>query len=92
MAARAGITAQSMGELVDDLTSVGYVERRPDPSDRRAKRIHLTARGRRNARAGAEAVAHVERDLREALGSARYARLRRDLEALVDAYAGEDAR
>ena len=44
MAARAGITVQSMGELVDDLEAKGYLERRPDPHDRRAKRIHLTER------------------------------------------------
>ncbi len=38
---------QSMGELVDDLETKGYVERRPDPADRRAKRIHLTERDER---------------------------------------------
>ncbi len=34
-----------MGELVDALERRGYVARAPDPTDRRAKRIHLTARG-----------------------------------------------
>lgn len=47
MAARAGITVQSMGELVDDLETKGYLERRADPTDRRAKRIRaqLVERG-----------------------------------------------
>jgi DNA-binding MarR family transcriptional regulator len=31
IAARAGMAPQSMGELVDDLVSKGYLERREDP-------------------------------------------------------------
>ena len=45
LATQAGMTPQSMGELVDDLEARGYVERRPDPADRCAKRIHLTHKG-----------------------------------------------
>ena len=85
MAARAGITAQSMGELVDDLEAKGYVERRPDPDDRRAKRIHLTERGRTNARVAKRATAEVERHLLELLGARRYQSLRRSLEDIVAA-------
>lgn len=79
MAARAGITVQSLGELVDDLEAKGYLERRPDPTDRRAKRIHLTERGRRNVRAAKRATADVERELLELLGERRYRLLRRAL-------------
>ena len=42
---RLGMTKQAGGQLVDDLTRLGYVERRPDPSDGRRKRIALTAHG-----------------------------------------------
>ncbi len=42
LAARANMTPQAMGELVDELEELGYVVRRPDPSDRRAKLIVLT--------------------------------------------------
>ena len=45
LAALAGMTKQSVGELVDDLVDLGYVERIPDPEDRRAKLICLTERG-----------------------------------------------
>ena len=45
IAARANITPQAVGELVDDLERLGYVIRRPDPDDRRAKRIVLTEQG-----------------------------------------------
>jgi DNA-binding MarR family transcriptional regulator len=46
LAERAHITVQSMGELIDLLERRGYVDRVPDPADRRAKRIRHTDRGR----------------------------------------------
>src|SRR3954464_6596496 len=45
LARRANMTPQAMGELVDELEELGYVVRRPDPSDRRAKLIMLTGLG-----------------------------------------------
>src|SRR5687767_2217620 len=42
LAQRAQMTKQSMGELVIDLARLGYVERRVDPTDRRAKLVVLT--------------------------------------------------
>ena len=92
MAARAGITVQSMGELVDDLEAKGYLERRPDPGDRRAKRIHLTRRGRTNARIAKRATADVEQHLAELLGPERYELLRQALEEIVAADGPNDAR
>ncbi len=85
MAARAGITVQSMGELVDDLEAKGYLERRPDPHDRRAKRIHLTRRGRKNARIAKRATADVEDHLAELLGQRHYQLLRDTLEKVIAA-------
>ncbi len=83
MAARAGITVQSMGELVDDLEAKGYLERRPDPKDRRAKRIHLTGRGRKNARIAKQATTDVEDHLSEVLGQQHYQQLRRSLQQII---------
>lgn len=90
MAARAGMAVQSMGELVDDLEAKGYLERRPDPGDRRAKRIHLTRRGQENARIAKRATADVEDHLRELLGQRRYQLLRRALEEIIAAEARDD--
>lgn len=90
LAARAGVTAQSMGELVDDLEVKGYLERRPDPDDRRAKRIYLTDRGRKNARLAKRATADVEIYLAELLGRQRYHLLRRALEDIIAAESGDD--
>lgn len=92
LAQQAGMTPQSIGELVDDLVALGYVERRPDPTDRRAKRVHLTRKGRANVAASRDAVTHVERLLEEVLGPRHYVQLRKTLttirersEALLDA-------
>lgn len=41
-----GIEGPSLVRLLDRLAAAGLVERREDPSDRRAKTLHLTAEGR----------------------------------------------
>jgi DNA-binding MarR family transcriptional regulator len=43
---RVGVDRSVMTYLVDDLVEAGLVERRPDPDDRRARRIAITAAGR----------------------------------------------
>ncbi len=89
LASRAGMTAQSMGELVDDLVGKGYVERRPDRADRRAKRIHLTARGGENVGAAGRAMREVEHELTELLGEPGYRQLRQTLETMLAALPAE---
>jgi DNA-binding MarR family transcriptional regulator len=84
VAARAGMAPQSMGELVDDLAAKGYVERREDPADRRAKRIYLTGKGRATAAASKVAVAQVEQQVSDMLGAQQYQQLRRSLAAIAD--------
>jgi DNA-binding MarR family transcriptional regulator len=86
LAERASITPQSMGELVDELERAGYVERRPDPSDRRAKRIYLTRAGRRSVKAAGAAVLETEARLTQVLGPGDYGRLRRLLDRVIEAY------
>jgi DNA-binding MarR family transcriptional regulator len=39
------VTKGNVGALLDRLESMGLVERRPDPLDRRANRLHLTGSG-----------------------------------------------
>jgi DNA-binding MarR family transcriptional regulator len=45
LARLANMRKQSMAEAVDQLERAGYVQRRPDPDDRRARRVFLTERG-----------------------------------------------
>lgn len=47
LATRLGIGKVALGGLVDRLEAAGLVERRPDESDRRVKRIFLTGEGRK---------------------------------------------
>lgn len=46
LAERTQISHQSMGEMVDELVRHGYLERLPDPADRRARLIRASPRGR----------------------------------------------
>ncbi len=45
LARLSGRHKQVITTLVDELTELGYVERRPDPDDRRAKLVVPTERG-----------------------------------------------
>ena len=46
LAESAGLSLSAMAELVDSLQALGYLERRPDPADGRAKLVCLTEAGR----------------------------------------------
>jgi DNA-binding MarR family transcriptional regulator len=86
IAARAGMAPQSMGELVDDLVAKGYLERREDSEDRRAKRIYLTPKGRATAEASRVAVTSVELQLRDRLGAVQYRQMRRHLAVVIEQF------
>ncbi len=88
LAAGAGMTLQSTGELVDQLEVLGYLERRPDPNDRRAKRIYRTARAMEASRIAADTVERIETDLERLLGPQRLSELRHDLTRVVEARGG----
>jgi DNA-binding MarR family transcriptional regulator len=87
LAELASITKQSAGEIVDDLASRGYVERIPDPADRRAKLIRLTARGGEAQRHGFGLFAKVEERWIERYGRDQIVALRETLEAIAAAEA-----
>jgi DNA-binding MarR family transcriptional regulator len=84
IATRSGMAPQSMGEIVDDLVSKGYLARREDPSDRRAKRIYLTQKGRETAQASRIALLEVERQISKILGTHKYQEMRRNLSAISE--------
>ena len=76
LARRAQITKQSMAELVAHLERHGYVERVPDPVDRRARLVRATARGAEVYAIAREVVAELEQRLVARLGPERFALLR----------------
>lgn len=85
LARGANVTPQAMGELVDELEELGYVERRPDPTDRRAKLIVLTPRGNECIAAGIATIEGIEERIDQILGPRGHAQLRRLLNALLTA-------
>lgn len=92
MAHRARMTKQAMGQLVAAVEALGYVERRPDPDDARAKLVVLTDRGRRAAAAGIRGLVGLEDAWREELGERRFRDLRRSLVDLCAAFGGDHVR
>jgi DNA-binding MarR family transcriptional regulator len=80
--ARAGMTHQSMGELVRTLELRGYVERRADPSDGRARLVALTPKGRAAVRLAVKEIAAIEAAWRERLRAAGF---ELDVRALLEA-------
>lgn len=85
LARKANMTPQAMGEVVDELVDLGYVVRRPDPGDGRAKLIVLTQRGRGAVAAGRQTIEGIEEQVTEALGERGHRELRRLLSTLLDA-------
>jgi DNA-binding MarR family transcriptional regulator len=89
LAERAQITKQSMGYLVDYLEAHGYVERRADPSDRRASLIFLTERGWAEVREALRIIAAIEQEWARRMGQRRMEQLR---ELLTELNAGAGSR
>ena len=84
LAGRAGITKQSMMQVVDDLEARGYVSRTADPDDARAKLVTLTAEGRRCATEFRRAVQVLQTRARRRLGAGADEALRSALAVLAD--------
>jgi DNA-binding MarR family transcriptional regulator len=84
LARGANMSPQAMGELVDELEGLGYVQRQPDPSDRRAKLIVLTERGRACVAAGMQTIEGIEARLAEVLGVRGHAQLQRLLTKILE--------
>jgi DNA-binding MarR family transcriptional regulator len=82
LAARAGMTHQSMGELVRGLELGGYLERRADPSDGRARLVALTPTGRAAVRLAVKEIGAIEAAWLERV---RAAGIELDARALLEA-------
>ncbi len=75
---------QVVTRLVDELEELGYVQRRPDPGDRRAKLVVPTRRGREVMRQADQITAGMEHRHAEVLGPTLYAEVRYALQRLLD--------
>lgn len=84
LASASSMSLSAMAELVDDLERLGYVERRRDPSDGRAKLVCLTETGWRAIRQGRAIVERIEADWAGELGRRRFEALCAEMQALLD--------
>jgi DNA-binding MarR family transcriptional regulator len=84
LAERAGMTKQSMGELVQDLEQKGYVERTADPVDRRASAIKFTEAGCRYLVDAYEIKREIESEYEALIGAEGMAHLREMLKIMAN--------
>ncbi|TCO55193.1 MarR family winged helix-turn-helix transcriptional regulator [Actinocrispum wychmicini] len=90
LAEQAQVTKQTAGFLVDQLEKAGWVERVPDPSDKRARLVRMSDRGKSAIPIADAAIAEIETEWEAHLGKQQMAQLRRiltKLRAITDPYA-----
>ena len=92
LAARAGITKQSMGEVVRELAELGILEVKPDPEDRRAKLVTYTEKGLEVTMGGRDYLEQLERRFIDQFGEDDYEAARRVLEGVIATIGAEAAR
>ena len=78
------MSKQAGGQLVDSLVVRGYLERSPDPEDRRRMTVALTDRGRVAADAARQAVEAIDAELIARVGAEPVAHARAALGALIE--------
>jgi DNA-binding MarR family transcriptional regulator len=83
LAAQARMTLPAMSELVDDLQRLGIVERRPDPSDGRAKLICLTDTGWQAMGTARRVIAEIEAHYAQLVGAEQFEAAAQTLDELL---------
>jgi DNA-binding MarR family transcriptional regulator len=85
LAERSGLTKQAVGEAATELERIGYAERVPDPTDKRAKLIKLTPSGLEACLTGRRIFAEIEREWAEEFGEELIANMREAAERISTA-------
>src|SRR3954447_610212 len=83
LAESAGLTKQAVGEAVAELEELGYAERLPDPTDKRAKIIKLTPRGVDACLSGRRLFSEIEREWADEVGPELVSALREATERIA---------
>ena len=79
-----GISKQAVSQLIDTMVMRGYLERTPDPDDRRRMLLTLTPRGEEAATVSWQAATGVDDDLTRRLTPGGVAALRAGLIVLCE--------
>ena len=80
IARRAGISRQAVGQTVAQMKTQGLVKLAPDPSNRRARLVQPTAKGRKALERTGTGSAAAEKVLSRRIGATRLKSLREALE------------
>lgn len=83
LAARCQLSLAATSEMVDNLVGLGYLERRPDPHDGRARLIVPTRRGRELLNDAGDRVAEIEQHWADIVGSDEFTDACRILQSLL---------
>jgi DNA-binding MarR family transcriptional regulator len=92
LADRAQLSLAAASELVNDLAALGYLTRRPDPADGRAKLIDLTKRGRDLMADAGSRVADIEHRWSALTGERNFDQMCRTMQRLLDGLDPNDSR
>jgi DNA-binding MarR family transcriptional regulator len=84
LSAELGVTKQAVSQLIDVLVSRGYLERQPDPGDRRRVALELTERGQEALNAGVRGMDAVDHRLQERVSRLQIEAMRSVLIALTE--------
>lgn len=89
LASLSHVRKQTMAQTVEQLELSGYIERRPNPSDRRSQLVFLTSRGKKIPPVTHRAAATIEKRWARLLGADELETLRASLRELLTGLTAE---
>jgi DNA-binding MarR family transcriptional regulator len=84
LAVLAGVRKQSMAQTIQELEAAAYVVRRPDPNDKRATRVFLTAKGEAVPALARKIASRLERRWAKLIGADELEGVRVSLLSLLE--------
>jgi DNA-binding MarR family transcriptional regulator len=90
LADRVGVTKQAISQFLSECEELGFLERRADPTDGRAKLVYFTAKGHEFMSNVKRVVQSTEREIVATLGANEVERLREGLKKLAERLGADD--
>lgn len=78
-----GVSKQAINRTINELVEIGLIQLAPDPSDKRAKRLILSAKGEVITQDATKSLAALEKNLSKKLGEKKAGQLKSLLKALL---------
>jgi DNA-binding MarR family transcriptional regulator len=79
-----GTSRQATSQLLQEIEDRGFVERSPDPDDKRGVIVRFTPKGRKALGMAVETMLEIEKEYAAILGDGKMAKLKQLLGQLVD--------